>query len=111
MEGQILGSPNDIDPLAVVRWGFMEGKFTNLTFANQWYNGQPLPLRDLGMLNTQYLILGAVGLRQLRVLRKSCGVTPLLSSYTTDCYGEYRFFTYCLFSIVSLSQCASLISE
>ena len=55
-------------------WNFMQNDFVTYTFPNQWYNGLPMSTGEMGMLNSQFLLLGAVGLRQLRVRKNSCQV-------------------------------------
>uniref|UniRef100_A0A6T8MAM1 Uncharacterized protein n=1 Tax=Hemiselmis andersenii TaxID=464988 RepID=A0A6T8MAM1_HEMAN len=70
-------------------WDFVEGDLLRGVYPSTWYNDEPISLRDRRTVNLEYLLLGAVGIRQLRVTNSSCAILPGLEEQVFDCYGEF----------------------
>jgi hypothetical protein len=105
------GQPTDSSPFYMIenirkRWGlpfrkvtspgewfdYMEQTFVPLTVPNQWYNGEPFSTEELGWPGghpEMYRLLGAVSVRQVRVLEGTCSVHKELKATVPTCYGDY----------------------
>jgi hypothetical protein len=53
-------------------WDFMSEDFLNTMYQDTWYNGDNISSSDVGLVNFQFLVVGPVYTRQLRVRNDSC---------------------------------------
>lgn len=70
-------------------WGFMTDTFLPLLYATTWYNGDPLQASDVGLTNFEYVIVGKIGIRQLRVRNDSCKVRYTFNGTNPGCYADF----------------------
>eukprot|EP00960_Hanusia_phi_P041772 755150-Hanusia_phi.AAC.1 len=70
---------------------FMQTVFVPAVLPVSWYNNDPLTASDLRQVNMQFLLLGTVSARQVRVKPNTCNVIKgsKMSVYADICYGPY----------------------
>jgi hypothetical protein len=51
---------------------FMEGEFPDVTFPVEYYNGDGYEDENLGNVADRFMLVGAVGVRQIRVKNNTC---------------------------------------
>ena len=70
-------------------WGFMTPSFLNVVYPTAWYNGDALQQSDLGLVNLEYVVVGTVGVRQLRVRNNSCTSRYTFNGSNPGCFADF----------------------
>ena len=71
---------------------FMENTFPDVVFPGSYYNGEKFEDEHLGNVGTYFMLIGAVGVRQVRAKNNTCGIDPTskISPFVKNCFGEYN---------------------
>lgn len=70
---------------------FMENSFPGVVFPVSYYNGDGYEAEHLGNVADTFMLVGAVGMRQVRAKNNTCSLksTDLISPMVRNCFGEY----------------------
>jgi hypothetical protein len=71
-------------------WDFMGKDFANVTYQTKWYNGDPVDANEQALANLEFVIVGIISVRQLRVRNDSCPVRYIFNVTTPGCFAEYN---------------------
>ena len=89
----IRGSLGDyMDVSDAASWfDFMEGTFPGVVFPVKYYNGDGYESEHLGNVADNFMLVGAVGIRQVRSKNNTCGLASKdkIFSMVKNCFGEY----------------------
>lgn len=72
-------------------FNFMESEFADVVFPVSYYNGEGYEDENLGNVASSYMLLGAVGMRQVRSKNNTCDLSAddLIFPLVKNCFGEY----------------------
>ena len=72
-------------------FAFMQKTFPDVVFPVEYYNGQALEEENLGNVANYFMLLGAVGVRQLRAKDNTCNLkkSDKIFPNVKNCFGEY----------------------
>jgi hypothetical protein len=70
-------------------WDFMSQTFLPFIYQSAWYNGDPLEQSELGLANLEYIIIGQIGVRQLRVRNDSCKLRYVFNGSNPGCFADF----------------------
>ena len=70
---------------------FMEQTFPDVVFPVEFYNGDEYEREDLGNVANSFMLVGAVGIRQVRSKNNTCGLVEKdkIFPMVKNCFGEY----------------------
>jgi hypothetical protein len=70
---------------------FMEGTFPAVVFPVEYYNGEGYADEDLGNVADHFMLVGAVGIRQVRTKNNTCDLKKkdMIFPMVKNCFGEY----------------------
>jgi polycystin 1L2 len=74
---------------------FMESTFPDVAFPVAYYNGDEYEDENLGNVADHFMLIGAVGVRQVRVKNNTCSLkgSDKIFPYVKNCFGEYSTST------------------
>jgi hypothetical protein len=70
---------------------FMENSFPGVVFPVSYYNGDGYESEHLGNVADTFMLIGAVGMRQVRAKNNTCALkaSDLIHPLVKNCFGEY----------------------
>ena len=67
---------------------FMENELPGVVFPVEYYNGDGYEVENLGNVADHFMLIGAVGVRQVRAKNNTC-LLNMIFHYVKNCFGEY----------------------